>query len=350
MPMKKMSKFMCILAGLFIAAAVLLIDGQGVYAAPVTMPDGQVFDPDYYAQNNPDVVAVLGTDPAVLYQHYLLYGKAEGRKPYADATTGPSLAQMMAQRKLEVFKATIFHGRVYEDAVLTESGGKSYLHSRATGLTTYWNTQDTSYFGLTTDESYFFNYQKYAADYPAVAQQVGTSKQALWNHYKTVGVYQGLVAYSTSDNGNARLTCIYTLPTIIAGCNSQRDQVKAVHDWLIAHCDYDMENYQWGTIPECSYHIDGAILRGTCVCQGYSETFDYFMYLLGINCDIVSSSNHAWNRVAIEGQILALDVTWDDDNYQKGWTKPDYTYFLVSEAQMSRVQSHWATDYDPFYQ
>ena len=50
-------------------------------AAPKTMPDGGIFDAEYYAQNNPDVVAVLGTDENVLYQHYLTSGRLEGRKP-----------------------------------------------------------------------------------------------------------------------------------------------------------------------------------------------------------------------------------------------------------------------------
>ncbi len=48
-------------------------------AAPITMPDGSVFDPDYYAQMNPDVVITVGTDPAALYAHYVQYGQKEGR-------------------------------------------------------------------------------------------------------------------------------------------------------------------------------------------------------------------------------------------------------------------------------
>ena len=54
-------------------------------AAPKTMPDGGTFDAEYYAQNNPDVVAALGSDENVLYQHYINYGKAEGRAPYQQA-------------------------------------------------------------------------------------------------------------------------------------------------------------------------------------------------------------------------------------------------------------------------
>lgn len=50
------------------------------------MSDGGLFDPIYYARNNPDVVAVMQTtDKNVLYQHYLNYGKVEGRQPYDPA-------------------------------------------------------------------------------------------------------------------------------------------------------------------------------------------------------------------------------------------------------------------------
>lgn len=37
------------------------------------------FDPEYYAEQNPDVTALLGADPAALYAHYVMNGAAEGR-------------------------------------------------------------------------------------------------------------------------------------------------------------------------------------------------------------------------------------------------------------------------------
>lgn len=70
--------------------AMLLGSSISVYAAPKTMPDGNVFDAEYYAQNNPDVVAALGTDEAALYQHYVNYGMAEGRLPYAADAAAPA--------------------------------------------------------------------------------------------------------------------------------------------------------------------------------------------------------------------------------------------------------------------
>ncbi len=63
------------------------------FAAPKTMPDGQVFDAQYYAEQNPDVVKALGTKEADLYKHYVDHGKAEGRLPYANAPKPASSTQ-----------------------------------------------------------------------------------------------------------------------------------------------------------------------------------------------------------------------------------------------------------------
>jgi len=66
--------------------ATVAIVGSGsikAHAETQLMPDGNYFDPEYYAQTNPDVVASFGTDPNSLYYHYCLFGKNEGRLPYA---------------------------------------------------------------------------------------------------------------------------------------------------------------------------------------------------------------------------------------------------------------------------
>ena len=74
-----------------------------VLAAPQTMPDGTVFDAEYYAQSNPDVVAVLGTDAGVLYQHYVNFGKKEGRLPYAQSSAATTNAATMTLSDGTVF-------------------------------------------------------------------------------------------------------------------------------------------------------------------------------------------------------------------------------------------------------
>lgn len=75
-------------------AAAVLSSGMTVCAAPQYMADGEIFDPEWYLEQNPDVAAwPLGTSAEALYNHYTLHGKYEWdssmpdhRTPYNKAT------------------------------------------------------------------------------------------------------------------------------------------------------------------------------------------------------------------------------------------------------------------------
>ena len=82
--MKKM-----LITGLTVVAIVS--NSLVAFAAPKTMSDGTVFDAEFYAKNNPDVVAVYGTDENALYQHYVDYGKNEGRPTCESTDNGKTL-------------------------------------------------------------------------------------------------------------------------------------------------------------------------------------------------------------------------------------------------------------------
>ena len=72
----------------FLIFTVSVLDVQ---AAPATMAEGTVFDAEFYAAAYPDVAAVMGTDPSMLYMHYTLCGKAEGRFAVDPASAAPAL-------------------------------------------------------------------------------------------------------------------------------------------------------------------------------------------------------------------------------------------------------------------
>lgn len=86
-----MKKLLQALAGAILCA--LFAGGIGVQAAPAVMSDGQIFDAAYYAAQNPDVTAALGTDADTLYRHYTEYGKKEGRAPYDPSLGAEELQQ-----------------------------------------------------------------------------------------------------------------------------------------------------------------------------------------------------------------------------------------------------------------
>lgn len=68
------------------ATVLVLSSCMPVLAAPEIMADGTVFDAEYYAQANPDVTQLYGTDKDALFNHYIMFGKAEGRAAYEQST------------------------------------------------------------------------------------------------------------------------------------------------------------------------------------------------------------------------------------------------------------------------
>lgn len=80
-----------------------------------------------------------------------------------------------------------------------------------------------------------------------------------------------------------------------------------VHDRLAGHITYyEGKNTRYGR------NIYDAFADGSSVCVGYSLAFQYFMDKLGIPCVNVTSPDHIWNMVKVDGQWYNVDVTWDD--------------------------------------
>ena len=122
--MKKCDRILWILA----AATVLFLAKRNVLAAPEIMPDGGIFDAEYYAQMNPDVAGVLGTDRDVLYEHYKTYGRAEARLPFDPAEDIASHLSVSSTTVKEFYGNAVFIG----DSIM--NGFRNYS-SRGTVLT-----------------------------------------------------------------------------------------------------------------------------------------------------------------------------------------------------------------------
>jgi len=242
----------------------------------------QYFDYVWYADKYPDLKAVYGYDKELLYSHYKTVGISEGRVARLD-------------------KDSLIH-------------------------------------------AHNFDYKRYAEDYPDVVNVVGSGANELWNHYQTSGKQEGRKAFATSPYMNSLIKVCDIAGTITTDSMSERDKVKAVHDWICTNIEYDHDNYLNGTIPVSSYRTHGAITTGKAVCQGYAELFEDFMDALGIDCIIVSGradngkvvDGHAWNQVKVDGKWYNIDVTWDDPVTSRGGQLTRYDYFLIGNAQISK--------------
>ena len=314
-------------------------------AAPEVMPDGNIFDAEYYAENNQDVVNALGTDKTLLYQHYVMFGKAEGRLPYdpsveintamLTSTVPPSIANA----RVRAFKCHYFYDDWYDEAYQVPAADGTYtMYGRyLNGYLWSWGPW-TYYPNYVVDESMWFDAARYAADYPDVAAQVGTSKEALWNHYKTVGVYLGLKAHGTFELAEAKQGALDVAEQIARDPSlDDYGKIKAVHDWISSQLTYSYNSANQG--------IADAFIRHQAVCGGYADLFDFMVSSMGYRCDYVygygNGGEHAWNRVNLGGVWYYVDVCWDDDGFYGG--KTSYKYFMISERKMAA--DHIALEY-----
>jgi hypothetical protein len=153
----------------------------------MAMRDGTVFDPQLYAENNPDVVAVYGTGAAGLYRHYTQYGKYEGRAAlamyaarFADfdaafyAENNPDVVAVYGRSKARLYQHYLQYG--YREGRLAFPGQK--IQSKLPPL--------VGYAGFEADF--------YAAEYPDVEAALGTGKAALFEHYLQYGYWEGRYA------------------------------------------------------------------------------------------------------------------------------------------------------------
>lgn len=133
---------------------------------------------------------------------------------------------------------------------------------------------------------------------------------------------------------------------------SEYEKVKAIHDYLIIHVDYDYDNLAAGTLPDTAFTAEGALFLHSAVCEGYARAFSLLCDRSGIENALVYGTaddgtgvqNHAWNQVRVDGEWYNIDVTWDDP-LMDGEPVTDgsnmvYDYFLVPD--MTLLGNHTA--------
>ena len=253
-----------------------------------------------YADENPDLYASFGYDRDKLYEHYINSGEAEGRLAHC-------------------------------------------LYNRPDRQSIYmwgWNAEN-------------LDTERYARENPDVVAAIGTDPEALRTHFLEHGLLENRKGYGLpyeADSAKAKGMIFDVAAQITNDSMTDREKIKAVHDWIVHHTNYDKENYDRGTIPDESGHIEGVMLKGIAVCNGYAETFDCFMYVLGIEHEMVDgwadgstpNGRHAWNRVLLDDTWLYVDCTWDDLSHQVGKDVIRYNYFLCTESEIA--QDHTARD------
>ncbi|MCR5715350.1 MAG: hypothetical protein K6G23_00705 [Lachnospiraceae bacterium] len=188
---------------------------------------------------------------------------------------------------------------------------------------------------LTVD---MFDATYYAQMNPDVVAALGTDANALFAHYINNGFAEGREAAFTSRSAQALVKATKIAAQITTPEMTDVEKMQAVHDWIICNCYYDIEDIY----GDESNHYVGMLLNGSARCEGYTEAFDVFMRILGIEdwavCGFANGGFHAWNQVRVDGGYLNVDSTWDDPLPDRPGIVFRYDYFLISDADMSDHQ------------
>ncbi|MDE6372454.1 MAG: hypothetical protein K2L61_02810, partial [Clostridia bacterium] len=132
------------------------------------------------------------------------------------------------------------------------------------------------------------------------------------------------------------------LRTIIDDGMTDFQKVHAIADWLSANVTYnwalsdELNNASSSSDDYNKYYayrelyLEGAILDGLAVCNGYAKAVSLLCGIEGIPCYKIKGASgrgsglspnriypqHAWNKVYIDGSWYVLDSTWANEKYQ----------------------------------
>ena len=121
---------------------------------------------------------------------------------------------------------------------------------------------------------------------------------------------------------------------------TDEEKIKALHDFIVNGTIYDNERSEQiknGTLTDEIHPSNtalGPLYYGKAICGGYTDLMALFLDKLGIKNYKVSSKNHIWNVVYLNGNWKHLDLTWDDPVVNTGENIVTYNYFLISTDEL----------------
>ena len=119
---------------------------------------------------------------------------------------------------------------------------------------------------------------------------------------------------------------------------SQVDKIRAAHDYIINHSEYDSERSDYNIVKYKSDTAFGPLLEGYSLCGGYTDAMELFLEDMGIKSYKISSENHVWNAVYLNNAWYHLDLTWDDPITTDGSDILEYNFFLITTSELSELE------------
>ena len=138
---------------------------------------------------------------------------------------------------------------------------------------------------------------------------------------------------------------------VISNGMSDLEKETAVYNWIVNSVNYDWTHQDvLRKTPRESFTPYGGLVNHTAVCLGYAATFQLLMDMVGVECITVvgachdSREDHGWNMVRLNGKWYCVDVTWDANYREQGYTRGrerEWTFFNVTSSYMASNRHQW---------
>ena len=120
---------------------------------------------------------------------------------------------------------------------------------------------------------------------------------------------------------------------------TDKEKIKKIHNYIIDNTKYDQDRSDNKITNYSSDNAYGVLTENYGVCGGYTDTMMLFLERFGIKSIRISSENHIWNYVNLDGEWLHLDLTWDDPISSDDDDILDDTYFLINNDELEQFES-----------
>jgi len=112
---------------------------------------------------------------------------------------------------------------------------------------------------------------------------------------------------------------------------SNSDKIKVFHDYIVNNTKYDKDN------TNDLYTAYDLLITGKAICGGYSDIMSIYLNSIGIQNYKITSENHIWNLVNLDGTWHHLDMTWDDPVASDGNQYLIHNFFLISTDELHKL-------------
>lgn len=120
--------------------------------------------------------------------------------------------------------------------------------------------------------------------------------------------------------------------------DSDINNIRRVHNYIINHSIYDSNRSDYNITTYNSDIAYGPLFQGYGICGGYTDAMELFLEEMGIKSYKISSDQHVWNAVYLDGKWVHLDLTWDDPVVSSGENLLEHNFFLIDTTTLLALE------------